>query len=377
MTHPHRYTPRRLGSGRPNEDRSALDGGHVESSGAGHHWTTACIGPLFRWTRLPASLLVLLACLAAAPASARESPLVMGIISTESSSQLRKGFDPFVEVLSRKIGMPLKAYFATDYAGVIEALRFNKAQIAWVGNKSAIEAVDRAGAEVFAQITKADGDQGYHSVMVVRKDSPWDSIDELLREASSLTFGNGDPNSTSGYLIPSYYLWSPRGIDPNRHFKRSRHANHEVNCVSVAMGMVDFAAANDEALERFSQSRPKLAERLRVIWQSPRIPNDPIVWRSDLPAELKSRIRKAFMEFGRSGPEAEKELEILANIQDGWGPFEPSDNQQLLPIREIALESEIQAVRNSPLLGDKAKQERLRALKALQADLARQSPGLR
>src|SRR5688500_17946137 len=94
----------------------------------------------------------------AGTASAEEiKQLNFGIISTESSSALGKGFEPMLKDLEKAIGVPVKAYFAQDYAGVIEGMRFGKVDMAWFGNKSAMEAVDRAGGEVFVQTTKPDG----------------------------------------------------------------------------------------------------------------------------------------------------------------------------------------------------------------------------
>jgi len=77
-----------------------------------------------------------------------------GIIPTESTTALEKSFKPFLEDMEDFLGIQVKPFFASDYAGIIEAMRFNKVDIAWYGNKSAIEAVDRAGGEVFAQTIK-------------------------------------------------------------------------------------------------------------------------------------------------------------------------------------------------------------------------------
>ncbi len=67
-----------------------------------------------------------------------------------------------IDDLSRAIGvLPVKPFFASDYAGIIEGMRFNKVQLGWFGNKSAIEAVDRAKGEVFASVIDKDGNPGY------------------------------------------------------------------------------------------------------------------------------------------------------------------------------------------------------------------------
>jgi len=277
--------------------------------------------------------------------------LNFGIISTESTAGLKKGFEPFLEDMSAVLGMKVNAFFAPDYAGVIEGMRFGKVHIAWFGNKSAMEAVDRAGGEVFAQTVDVSGNPGYWSLILVHKDSPYQSIDDIIAAGKDLTFGNGDPNSTSGYLIPSYYIWGKRGIDPVKHFKRVTNANHETNALSVATGRVDFATNNTESLSRVKVNKPELYEQIRVIWQSPLIPSDPFVWRKDLPEELKASIKAFVLGYGRLGPEAAKQREILAGMSSGWAPFHNSDNRQLLPIREIALAKDKMKLQNSGSLG--------------------------
>lgn len=240
--------------------------------------------------------------------------------------------------------MKVNAFFAPDYAGVIEGMRFKKVDFAWFGNKSAIEAVDRAGGEVFAQCTGKDGSLGYNSLIIVHKDSPYNSIEDIITAGKDLDFGNGDPNSTSGYLIPSYYIWAQQGIDPKKHFKTTRNANHESNCMAVATKQVDFATNNTEAIHRFTSSNPDLAKDIKVIWTSPEIPKDPLVWRKDLPRDVKSKIQAAILGFGRVGENAEKELAILNDISGGWGTFLTSDNRQLLPIRELQIVKNIRKI---------------------------------
>ncbi len=103
---------------------------------------------------------------AATPVKAADE-INFGIISTESSSNLKSVWDPFIADMQKQTGMPIKAFFASDYAGVIEAMRFKKVQIAWFGNKSAMEAVDRADGEVFAQTVDKSGNPGYWGHILV------------------------------------------------------------------------------------------------------------------------------------------------------------------------------------------------------------------
>jgi phosphonate transport system substrate-binding protein len=92
-------------------------------------------------------------------------------------------------------------FYATDY-GVIEAQRFNKIQLAWYGNKAAIDAVDRAQGEVFAQFIDLDGTPGYYSYLITHKDSPIKTLDQVLKNGKDYTFGIGDPSSTSDTWFP-------------------------------------------------------------------------------------------------------------------------------------------------------------------------------
>lgn len=278
--------------------------------------------------------------------------LNFGIISTESSAGLKKGFDPFLEDMSKALGLKVNAFFASDYAGVIEGMRFGKVHMAWFGNKSAMEAVDRANGEIFAQTVDAMGNPGYWSLIIVHKDSPFQSIEDIIAAGKDLSFGNGDPNSTSGYLIPSYYIWGKKGIDPVKHFKRVTNANHETNALSVATKRVDFATNNTESFSRLKETNPDLYKELRVVWKSPLIPSDPFVWRKDLPPDLKARVMAFVLGYGRLGTNAAKEREILAGMSSGWAPFNPSDNRQLLPIREIALAKDQMKLTTQGSLGD-------------------------
>lgn len=267
-----------------------------------------------------------------ATASAQElKELNFGIISTESSQNLKEQWDPFLEEMGKKTGMKIRAFFAPDYAGIIQGMRFDKVDVAWYGNKSAMEAVDRAGGEIFAQTVAADGSPGYWSLLIAHKDSPLNSVEDMLKSAKDLTFGNGDPNSTSGFLVPGYYVFAKNNVEPNKIFKRTVNASHEVNALSVANKQVDVATFNTEGMDRLKQTNPAKADQLKVIWKSPLIPADPIVWRTNLPESTKASIRNFFATYGDSEPE----LKVLAGLQ--WGKFRASDNYQLLPIRQLEL----------------------------------------
>jgi phosphonate transport system substrate-binding protein len=220
---------------------------------------------------------------------------------------------------------------------MIQAMRFGKVQIARYGNKSAAEAVDRANGEVAFRAVDADGTMGYHSVLIVHKDSALHTIEDVLRDGSKLAFGAGDPNSTSGTVVPGYYVFAKNGVDPKKLFKRFLSANHETNALSVATRQVDVATNNDTALARFEKSAPERHQLIRVIWTSPLIPNDPFVWRKDLPDELKEKLTAFFLAYGVDGPEDRvgHEKKVLEGLS--WSRIIRSSDEQLVPTRQIEL----------------------------------------
>ncbi|MDR2611762.1 MAG: phosphonate ABC transporter substrate-binding protein [Deltaproteobacteria bacterium] len=281
------------------------------------------------------------------PAGA-QGEINFGIISTESSQNLRVIWEPFLEAMARETGLKINSFFATDYAGIIEGMRFDKVQVAWYGNKAALEAVDRADGEVFMQTVNYDGTEGYYSVLIVHRDSPLNSLDDVWRDAASLTFANGDPNSTSGFLVPGYYVFALNGKDPRTAFKRTINGSHEANALSVANKQVDLATNNTENLERIAVTSPDRRPLIKVIWTSPLIPSDPLVWRRDLDPAVKKRLEDFLLSYGQRG-NAEEEGILRALL---WKGFKKSSNDQLIPIRQLELFKEKTTIENSGRISD-------------------------
>jgi phosphonate transport system substrate-binding protein len=259
--------------------------------------------------------------------------ITFGIISTESTQNLKADWEPLLADMSKQTGLTVKAFFAPDYAGIIEGMRFKKVQLAWFGNKSAIEAVDRSGGEVFAQMVNADGTEGYYSHLIVHKDSPIKSLDDVLKNGKSYSFGNGDPNSTSGFVVPGFYVFAQNKIDAKSHFKVMRTANHETNALAVANKQVDVATNNSESLTKVEINMPEKRKDIRVIWTSPLIPSDPLVMHKELPEATKTKIKNFFYNYAKTDA---KEKAVVMKISKLAG-FKASTNAQLIPIRELDL----------------------------------------
>ncbi|MDP1902483.1 MAG: phosphonate ABC transporter substrate-binding protein [Rubrivivax sp.] len=297
--------------------------------------------------------------LGAAQAQSRE--IGFGIISTEASSNLKSAWQPLLDDMHKVTGLKINAFFATDYAGIIEGMRFNKVQVAWMGNKSGIEAVDRASAEVFAKIVGKDGTEGYYSLLVVHRDSPLKNLADVLKARASLTLGFGDPNSTSGTAVPGLYAFGMNQVDPLKDFKRTVRANHETNLLAVAGKQLDVATNNTEAIDRLLHTHPEKAAQVREIWRSPLIASDPMVWRRDLDEPTKKLVRDFILGYGRDA----REQQILQKL--GYSAFKASNNLQLVPVRQIELARERSRIEaDSTLTAD----ERARKLKDIDTRLA-------
>ena len=310
-------------------------------------------------------IVLTVAMLAVAASGAAAQEINFGIIATDSASTQRERWEPLFRDMEKKTGLTIRSFYAPDYAGIIEAMRFNKVQVAWFGNKSAMEAVDRAQGEVFAQVMYADGTYGYNGLLITHKDSPYKTLDDVFKNSKSINFGIGDPNSTSGFLVPTYYVFAKNNVDYRTAFKTIRNASHGANIQAVLAKQVDVATNNTEDVGKLEATKPELASQIRVIWRSPLIPSDPFVWRKDLDPAVKAKIKNFVLNYAKTDPE---EKAILKNIYN-YGGFRESNNDQLIPIRQLELFKERSKVEADAALDSAAKAKTLADIDAKLAAL--------
>jgi phosphonate transport system substrate-binding protein len=303
------------------------------------------------------------------PALADMTEINFGIISTESQQNLKQDWTPFIDAMSKQTGVKVNPFFASDYAGIIEAQKFNKVQMAWYGNKSGMEAVDRAEGQVFAQTVNKDGTQGYYGLLVANvENNALNSVDDIKKCDKSLSFGNGDPNSTSGFLVPSVFVFAANNIDVKNCFKAVTNANHETNLMAVANKQVDFATNNTENLAKVEIRDPDAFKKIKIIWKSPLISSDPIVWRKDLDEATRAKFMTFFMTYGRQGTieEVKAAREVLAKLQ--WSPFRPSSDAQLYPVRILEVSKAMNKVMTDETLSQTDKDAKVKELQAQKAE---------
>ena len=274
--------------------------------------------------------LVVLSLVAGAPAQDASWPkeLTFALLSTENAAEVTRRWGPIIAQLEKDLRVRIKHVTATDYRGTIEALKFKKAEIGHLGPKSYVEASTNnyANVEPMAQLQLANGSLGYRSCLIVHADSDLFSPEDTAGK----TFAFNDPNSTSGYLVPSSFFMTEMGIDPQKHFgKVIFSGSHEASILAVANRKVEVASTNLPDLQQLTRENKVPRGALRVIWVSKLIPNDPVVVRKDLPPSLKAAIQESLVSMKSRTPEAFKDI-------GAWvGGFVPADDAKYQVIRDL------------------------------------------
>ena len=219
--------------------------------------------------------------------------LVVGLLPAENNEEMVKRFEPMRAYLERKLGERVKVFTATDYAGVIEAMRRKRVDIAWFGPMSYLLAEQEAGAEAFAVGLRAGTNSPtYKSIIVARCGNGIRTLKDL--KGRSVAFV--DPASTSGGLVPTWMIRNETGAMPQDFFGKFVYAGtHDAAEHAVKNGTVDAAADSDVTYERMVAKGLISRETHCIIAESPPLPGPPLAWRADLPVEMKQRISTAVL----------------------------------------------------------------------------------
>ncbi|HEY0928053.1 phosphate/phosphite/phosphonate ABC transporter substrate-binding protein, partial [Brevundimonas sp.] len=268
----------------------------------------------------------------AAQAQERPQKLVFTILSAEGQASSGPLWQPLLDDLERAVGIPVEPIFGSNYSVLVEAMSADQAQIGWFSALPAVQAIDRAGAEVIARTVDLEGKDSYTSSLIVKRGSGI-TVDDIVRCGKRYDFGIGDAQSTSGTLAPMTFLFNERGVVPAQCFKTVRSANHQANAFAVATGVVDVATSNTVNTVFLTRQNPQVAAQIQEIWQSPPIPESGIVVREDLDPALKEKIRSFFLTYGQGeGVEADRQRQVLAGLN--YSMFRAADDSYLDPVRE-------------------------------------------
>lgn len=266
-------------------------------------------------------------------ASAQARNIIMGLIPAENNEEMIQKFEPMRVHLEKKLGVKVKVFTATDYTGVIEAMKKKRVDIAWFGPLSYYLAEQEAGAEAFAVgIREGGNSHTYKSLIIAPCDSGVKSIKDLKDKSVAFV----DPASTSGGLMPTYMVKKETGMMPQEFFGKFTYSgSHDAAELAVKNKTVDAAADNDITYEKMLAKGLITKQTNCVIKESDPLPGSPLVYRGDLPADMKEKIRDAILN-------AHKEIKVT-----GYGNLShyvavgPQDYQMIRNmVKELGLKKE-------------------------------------
>ena len=257
-----------------------------------------------------------------------------GMISVENERDAIARLQGLQTYMARELRAPFRVFRGSDYAAVVEAMRAGHSEIAYLGPASyglARRVMGERIAPIFRYIDN-EGMEGYYSAMIVKADSPI----RQLADMRGKTLGFSDPNSTSGFQVPGWFL-RRQGMDPATFFSRTGFTgSHEQGVMAVINGTFDAAvlAYSNERRNTFQRMVEKGMipdGAVRVIWTSPLIPNSPIVMRMDLPVALREEAVAAFAALPERDPQA---FRAMSSNARGIAPAKHEDYLDIVAILE-------------------------------------------
>jgi phosphonate transport system substrate-binding protein len=270
------------------------------------------------------SLIALLSCAGCGRSSSSPKVLRVGFVPAEDAQQVIQNAQPIVAILEKQLGMEVQPFVATDYTGVVEALRGNKLDIAFLTPASYVLAKNEANVRVVLK-SERKGSPYYYAAIITRADSGIKTLEDLRGK----TFAFGDPVSTSANVFPRK-MFHERGIDPVRDFKQILYSGgHDATVLAVLNRKVDAGATyanspdnNDTAWMRYLKN-PEDVKKIRAIAFSEPIPADNLVINGSLDERTAKKIEDTFIELSRD-PKGKQMLRDLYQI-DGFVPATDKD----------------------------------------------------
>ncbi len=283
-----------------------------------------------KWPKLIWLLLLSLGFLACGPSENPRRILRVGFVPSENVQQVAQNAQPIVEIMQRKLGMEVQPFVATDYTGVVEALRANKLEVAFLSPASYVLAKGEADVRVILK-SHRKGLAYYYAAIITRSDSGIRSLEDLRNKS----FAFVDPISTTGHVYPKK-MFKEHGIDPTKDFKNVLFSGgHDATVLAILNRKVDagatfanFTDGKDAAWIQYLKN-PQEQRMIRAIAYSEPIPADNLVINGNLDPGLAKKVEEVFLELSRD-PAGQKMLRDLYQI-DG---FVPASDQDYDAVRE-------------------------------------------
>jgi phosphonate transport system substrate-binding protein len=247
-----------------------------------------------------------LACLALAllPFAARSAELRVSAIPDESPTELQRKFTPLGAYLAKATGLEVKFVPVTDYAATVEGLAAGKLDLVWYGGFTFVQARRRTG-NAIPLVQRAE-DTRFHSKFIVSAGSNA----KELRDLKGASFAFGSVSSTSGHLMPRFFLLQ-NGIDPEKDLGKVAFSGaHDVTAKWVEAGKVDAGALNESIWQKLVDEKKVDPTKVRVLWTTPEYYDYNWTVRGDLDPQLVEKLRAAFLALDPANPEHKAILDL-------------------------------------------------------------------
>jgi phosphonate transport system substrate-binding protein len=254
----------------------------------------------------------------------KEEILVVGFTPSAETEKIATTVKPLENILSKKLGIKVKSYLATDYTALIEALGSNKVDIAFLPPFGYVLANEKYKSEIILKAIR-NGHAFYRSQFVVRKGTA-----KSINDLKGKIWAYPDAASTSGYIFPKAYMIK-NGINPDKFFKdRIQTGSHDNAILAVYNKEADLATTFEGAENRLIKEYKDIKDKLEVIAYTDSIPNDGIVIRANLDSQLKEKIKKVFLELNND----EEALKILKEVYS-WDGLVVANDKDYDVVREV------------------------------------------
>jgi len=229
--------------------------------------------------------------------------LRLSMIPTTDPGKIIRESKPFIDYLAKETGAKVELTVPTNYAAVVEAVASDRVDIAYFGGFTYVQASARAGAIPLVQREK---DQAFHSVFITQPDSAIRSLADLKGHS----FAFGDVNSTSGHLMPAYFM-RQQGVEQGVIDKAIYTGGHDATALAVANKKVDAGAMDEQVFARMSKEGKLSESQVRVFYTTP--PFFDYVWaaRHGLDHRVADAFTNAMLKLNQAGPEQQPILQLL------------------------------------------------------------------
>jgi phosphonate transport system substrate-binding protein len=276
--------------------------------------------------RKAAVLLMLFALSAGTVYAQTTKELRISAIPDENPQEMLRIYQPFADYLTKEIGIPVKFTPVVDYAATVEGLAANRLDMVWYGGLTSVQAEKQAKGARRIIMRKEDAEFKSHFI------APKDSAIKSLKDLKGKTFAFGSVSSTSGHLMPRYFLIK-NGINPEKDFSKfSFSGAHDATAAWVEAGRVDAGALNFLVWDKLVETKKVDTNKVQIFWTTP--PYVDYVWtvRGGVDKGTVDKITKAFLKLDYNNP-AEKKLLDLHRTKG----YIPAKDEDWKSIEEAAL----------------------------------------